>query len=97
MPTEIVSSREARAKWRDMLDKVLARSADVVIERNGQPVAVLIPVEDYEALQDELDDLRAARRAGEVYEEWRRDPSTARPFEDAEADLIAKGLLDERA
>ncbi|HML21313.1 MAG TPA: type II toxin-antitoxin system Phd/YefM family antitoxin [Aggregatilinea sp.] len=95
MTTETISSRDARSKWRDVLDKVFSRTADVVIERNGQPVAVLIPVEDYEALQGELDDLRAARQAGVLYEEWRRDPSTARPLEDIEADLRAKGLLDE--
>ncbi len=95
MTTETISSRDARSKWRDVLDKVFSRTADVVIERNGQPVAVLIPVEDYEALRDELDDLRAARQAGAIYEEWRRDPSTARPLEDVEADLKAKGLLDE--
>jgi prevent-host-death family protein len=95
MAVETVSSREARANWRDLLDKVLTRTADVVIERNRQPVAVLIPVDDYEELQEELDNLRAARRAGEIYEEWKRDPSTARPLEDVEAELIAKSMLDE--
>jgi prevent-host-death family protein len=95
MAVETVSSREARANWRDLLDKVLTRSADVVIERNKQPVAVLIPVDDYEELQEELDNLRAARRAGEIYEEWKQDPSTARPLEDVETELIARGLLDE--
>jgi prevent-host-death family protein len=95
MAVETVSSREARANWRDLLDKVLTRTADVVIERNRQPVAVLIPVDDYEELQEELDNLRAARRAGEIYEEWKHDPSTARPLADVEAELIAKDLLDE--
>ena len=57
-----INSREARIKWRDLLDKVYAGSSDVVIERNGKPVAVLILVEDYEELKDELDDLRSARR-----------------------------------
>ena len=95
MAVETVSSREARANWRDLLDKVLTRTADVVIERNRQAVAVLIPDDDYEELQEELDNLRAARRAGEIYEEWKRDPSTARPLEDVEAELIANSMLDE--
>lgn len=46
MAIETISSHEARTKWRDVLDKVLTRTADVVIERSGKPVAVLIPVED---------------------------------------------------
>lgn len=95
MTIETISSREARTKWRDVLDKVLTGRADVVIERSGKPVAVLIPVEDYEELQDELDDLRAARRAAAAYEEWKRDPSTARPYEEIRAELIRDGLLDE--
>lgn len=95
MAIEIISSREARTNWRDVLDKVLTRSADVVIERSGKPVAVLIPVEDYEQLQEELDDLRAARRAAAAYEEYKRDPSTARPYEEIREELVKDGLLDE--
>lgn len=95
MAIEIISSREARTNWRDVLDKVLTRSADVVIERSGKPVAVLIPVEDYEQLQEELDDLRAARRAAAAYEEYKRDLSTARPYEEIREELVKDGLLDE--
>jgi prevent-host-death family protein len=95
MTIETVNSRDARSRWRDLLDKVLTRSADIIIERHGKPVAVLIPAEDYEALLDELDDLRAGRRAMEAYEEWKRDPSTARPYEDIRAELVRDGLLDE--
>lgn len=94
MTVETVNSRDARSKWRDILDTVFTGTADVIIERNGKPVAVMIPVGDYKELLDELDDLRAARRAGEIYEEWLRDPSIARPIEEVEADLIASGLLD---
>jgi prevent-host-death family protein len=92
---ETFSSHEARARWRDILDKVMTRTADVIIERSGKPVAVLIPVEDYEHLQDELDDLRAGRRAAAAYDEWKRDPSTARPYEEIRKDLVDDGLLDE--
>jgi len=90
-----INSREARIKWRDLLDKVYAGSADVVIERNGKPVAVLIPIEDYEELQDELEDLRSARHVAALYEAWKQDPSSGRAWEEVEADLIDKGLLDE--
>jgi len=95
MTMQILDSNRARAKWRDILDKAHAGIADVVIERYGQPVAAVIAYADYVALRDELDDLRAARRAQAIYEEWRRDPSVARPYTEFRAELVAEGVLDE--
>ena len=92
-----VSSRNARTNFRDLLDSVLSGASDVVIERNGKPVAVMIPVPDYEELSDALDDLRASRQVALVYESWKRDPSTARPLEEIEAELRGEGLLDDGA
>lgn len=94
MSAQILDSNQARLKWREVLDAATAGD-DVIVERYGKPTAAVIPYEDYEALLDELDDLRAARRAAAVYEAWKRDPSTARPLEEIEAELIAEGLLDE--
>ena len=82
-----VKSGEARTKWRDLLDQVLAGKGDVVIERNGKNVAVLIPAIDYEQIQDTLEELRAAREASSVYEEWKQNPNVARPWEDVEEEL----------
>lgn len=90
-----VGSREARERWRDLLDTAVKGDADTVIERNGKPVAALIPFELYEALLDEIDNLRAARRAAALYEEYKRDPSTARSWEEVRAELLAEGLPDE--
>jgi prevent-host-death family protein len=95
MVIETISSREARTKWRDVLDKVMSRRVDVVIERSGKPVAVMISVEDYKMLRDELDDLRAAQRAADAYEEWKRDPSTARSYAEIRKEMVRDGLLDE--
>ena len=89
-----VGSREARERWRDLLDAAVKGDSDTVIERNGKPVAALIPFELYEALLGEIDNLRAARRAAALYEEYKRDPSTARPWEEARAELLAEGLPD---
>lgn len=89
-----MKSREARSKWRELLDQVLTGN-DVLIERNGKPIAVMIPVADYEALLDVLDDLRAARQAGAIYKAWKKDPSTGMPWSEARAELVAEGLLDE--
>jgi len=95
MPKTVVKSGEARAKWRDLLDQVYTGKTDVVIERSGKPVAVLIPAPDYEALRDALADLRANRQAAAAYDEWMRDPSVARPWEEVENELTGAGLLDE--
>lgn len=89
-----ISSGDARANWRDILDQVSAGKADIIIERSGKEVAVLIPVEDYEAIQEELDEMRAARNANEAYQEWLQNPDVARPWEEVERDLIQKGRLD---
>jgi prevent-host-death family protein len=92
MRTKILSSDEARSRWRDVMDAATA-GADVVIERYGKPVIAVIPYADYVEWQEQLEDLRAARQAQAALEEWRRDPSTARPWSDVEAELVADGLV----
>jgi len=89
-----IKSADARIKWRDLLDQVYAGAMDVIIERSGKDVAVLIPAPDYEALRDELDELRSARQVAQAFAEWQSDPSVARPWEEVEAELTQKGLLD---
>jgi len=93
MSRRIIGSGEARVKWRDLLDAVSLSRDSIVIERHGKSVAVLISYEDYEALEDELDELRAARRAVAALEEWRHDSSLGRPWEEIEAELMAEGTL----
>lgn len=82
-----VKSGEARTKWRDLLDQVLSGKGDVVIERNGKNVAVLIPAVDYEEIQETLEELRAGREASAAYEEWKRNPTVARSWDDVDAEL----------
>ena len=82
-----VKSGEARTKWRDLLDQVLTGKGDVVIERNGKSIAVLIPAVDYEQIQDALEELRAAREASAAYEDWKHNPNVARPWDDLDAEL----------
>ena len=97
MPITTMSSREARTHWRDVLDTVDKGDADVIIERYGKPIATLIPFADYQALLEELEDLRDGRLAMLALEEWERDPSTARPYEEFRAELIAEGIWDEES
>jgi prevent-host-death family protein len=82
-----VKSSEARARLRDLLDQVLTGKGDVIIERNGKNIAVLIPADDYEQIQETLEELRAAREASTAYEEWKRNPNVARPWDDVDTEL----------
>ena len=93
MTLTIMKSRQARQEWRDMLDKVQT-GEDVIIERNGKRVAAVIPVEDYEMLQEELEDLRIARRAGFAYETWKSNPDTGKAYAEIRSQLVDEGLLD---
>ena len=95
MTITTVQSRKARAQWRTLLDAVLAGDSDVVIERNGKAVAVMIPMEDYQELQEALDDLRATRRANAAYAEYRDNPDSGRPWLEVRDELVSEGKLDE--
>ena len=93
MTLQVVDSNRARIHWRNVLDTARA-GTDSVIEHYGTRTAAVIPWVDYEALQDELDDLRAARRAAVAVAAWERDPSLGRPYAEIRAELVAEGLLD---
>ena len=54
-------SNDPRIKWREVVDTAAAGVVDVVITRYGKPVVAMIDYDDFLALQEELDDLRAAR------------------------------------
>jgi prevent-host-death family protein len=59
----VIGSNWARVHWREVLDAARA-GEDSVIEHYGNPTAVFLPYADWEALQEALDDLRAARPGG---------------------------------
>lgn len=89
----VLNSDDARTRWRDVLDAA-GSGQDVVIARYGKAMAVVIPIADYEALQEELEDLRAARRAQAALEAWRADPGRGRAHTAVRRELAAEGLLD---
>jgi PHD/YefM family antitoxin component YafN of YafNO toxin-antitoxin module len=89
-----VKSHQPRQSWHSLLNKVF-QGEDVINERNGKALAVLIPIDDYEKIRDDLDDLRAARRAESIYEAWKRNPEIAEPWKNARAEFVKDGLLDE--
>jgi prevent-host-death family protein len=95
MALRVLNTNEARLKWRDVVDAASSGETDTVIERYGKPLVAVIPFEDYEALEEALDDLRATRRAERALAEWKADPSTARDFSEIRAEMVKEGLLSE--
>jgi prevent-host-death family protein len=93
MVHQVFNSEEARTHWRDILDAA-SKGLDVVIARYDKPMAAVIPIADYEALVEELEDLRAARRAQTALEAWREDSSRGRPYAVVREELASEGLLD---
>ena len=50
-----VAFSQARAELSDLLDDVERRHEHVEITRNGRPIAVLLPVEEYESIVETLE------------------------------------------
>lgn len=55
-----VSVREARAELAKLIDRALDGGA-TVITRDGDPVAALVSMEDYNALEDAIDEFFARK------------------------------------
>jgi prevent-host-death family protein len=80
--TEKVSTLAVRQRLGDMLNRVALRHDEFIIERKGQPLAALVPVE-------RLEQMRRAAREGlrDFLEEQERGPGRA--LADDEAVVIA--------
>lgn len=50
-----VPVRELRSQLAELLDEVADRREHVTVTRRGRPAAVLIPVDEYEALEETAD------------------------------------------
>lgn len=87
-------SNDVRLKWREVMDLAASGNTDIVVTRYGKPVVAIVKYEDFLALQDELDDLRAAQRADAAFEECLRNPARVRAWDDVRAELAARGKLD---
>lgn len=93
---KIMDSNEARLHWRDVLDAG-AKGLDIVITRYNKPVSVVIDYEDYLAFVDQLEDMRAARRAAATLELIRQDPTRVRSFQSLINELIEEGEIEQGA
>lgn len=81
MPTSI-STGSLRRHLADTLKRAESRKDRIVVERNGRPVAVVVPAEDLDALEAIEDDLRAADLA--------RAKGGARPLSDVIREIDAE-------
>ena len=68
----------------------LVKSAQFMIDADGTKKAVVLDMAVWEELLTLLDYLTDTVEAAEAYEEYRRDPSTARPWSEVEAELLAQ-------
>ena len=50
--SKTVPVREFRSQLADLLDDVADRREHVMVTRRGRPAAVLIPIDEYEALEE---------------------------------------------
>ncbi|HEC61071.1 MAG TPA: type II toxin-antitoxin system Phd/YefM family antitoxin [bacterium] len=83
-----VSSRDARKQWREILDTVMKGDGDVAISRYGKAIAVLIPAEDYQEVAEELEQLRLARLADNIYEDYLERREVAESYADVRNELL---------
>lgn len=83
-----VTALDARRRLGELLESVYHRGDEVVIERAGRPMAVVIPAERYQALE------RSRNRLWEIIEEVQAANRDV-PREELEAD-IASALKEAR-
>jgi antitoxin Phd len=90
---EVIPISDLRARQNEILARL--GQGPVVLTQHGRAAAVLISPETWNNLMEALEDLQDAIEGAQAYEEWKRDPSTGRPWEEIRAELVAEGLLDE--
>jgi len=64
--TTTIGAREARKNLRQVLDAAMQRQAVTIIQRNGTPVAVIIPWSDYVMLYPETDDNKITKTEAQL-------------------------------
>jgi len=83
--TTTVSVTEARQELSALLSRASYAFERFLIERRGQPVAVILPYEEYVALADALEDIEDARLAREALAELAAGETI--PWEHAKKEL----------
>lgn len=98
---KVVSANGVDGAWSDLLGNVAKDGAEVIVERDGRPTAVVIPFAAYEELRalreerrrtDALDRLRALRAGVRA-----RNDDLSEEEAEAIADRFAHDLIDDLA
>ena len=80
MQAKVMGAEEVRREWRTVVDAVLA-GEDVVVERYSRPAVAVIAYDDYAAIRQELEELRATRRTNQMRTAWEQGKVKALPWE----------------
>lgn len=91
---KVMNTEDVRRGLSGVLSDV-AEGQDIVIERYSKKVGVVISYEDYEALQEKLEDIRDARLAEQVHEAIRNGKMKTVPWKQLKEELHAKKGLDD--
>ena len=85
---KVVPLTEARASLSDLLDAVEREHEQVIITRNGRPVALLVSPDEWESMEETIDVLSDPELMA-VLEESERDVQAGRVYEweDVKRDL----------
>lgn len=52
-PTDRITATEARVHFGEIYRRVTENDETIIVERNGKPGVVILPIEEYEALQQQ--------------------------------------------
>jgi prevent-host-death family protein len=85
---DTLSVEAASARFDEVVDCAVHDKACLVLTRDGKPVAAIVPIEDYEALEaiEDAYDAKLAREAIAAWEEAGRPPGI--PMEKIARELI---------
>jgi len=83
---DMIPAETAAARFDELLDRAAHEKARVVLTRDGKPVAAIVPMEDYDALEaiEDAYDAKLAREAIAAWEAAGRPPGI--PHEDVLAE-----------
>lgn len=66
---EAISAESAAERFGEVVDHAVHDKARVVLTRDGKPVAAIVPIEDYDALEA-IEDAYDAKLAAEAIAAW---------------------------
>ena len=86
-----------------LAEKPLAKLRFTEVENKGyvltddrdEPHAIILNYQMFKTLVERLEDLEDTLDAMEAWQEYKENPSTARPWDEIRAELITEGLWDE--